>query len=69
MSKKGVYETETEKAYPRPATTDKEGEYSYLFTECGNRWYSTTTDPMYRDGCICPKCGKVVKVIMPKEVN
>ena len=69
MSKKGVYETETEKAYPRPATTDQEGEYSYLFTECGNRWYSTTTDPMYRDGCICPKCGKVVKVIMPKEVN
>ena len=67
MSKKGIYETETEKAYPRPAVTDKEGEYSYLFTECGNRWYSTTTDPMYRDGCICPKCGKIIQVIMPKE--
>ena len=62
MSKQGIYVTETE----RPAVTDKEGEYSYLFTECGNRWYSTTTNPMYRDGCICPKCGKVIKVIMPK---
>ena len=69
MTGKGIYGTETEKAYPRPATTDKEGEYSYLFTECGNRWYSTTTDPMYRDGCICPKCGKVIKVIMPKEAT
>ena len=67
MTGKGIYVEETEKAYPRPAVTDKEGEYSYLFTECGNRWYSTTTDPMYRDGCICPKCGKVIKVIMPKE--
>ena len=69
MTGKGIYVDETEKAYPRPATTDKEGEYSYLFTECGNRWYSTTTNPMYRDGCICPKCGKTIKVIMPKEVN
>ena len=49
---------ETEKAIPRPATTDKEGEYSYLFTECGNVWYSVTKDPMYRNNCICPKCGK-----------
>lgn len=54
-----------EKAYPRPSMIDKEGEYSYLFTECGNVWYSTTKDPMYRDNCICPKCGKTVKVQMP----
>lgn len=57
----------TEKAYPRPAVGDKDGEYSYLFTECGNIWYSTTKDPMWRDNCICPKCGKIVKVVMPKE--
>ena len=54
----------TEKAFPRPSTEDKEGEYSYLFTECGNIWYSTTKDPMYRNNCLCPKCGKVVKVDM-----
>lgn len=53
---------ETEKAIPRPATTDKEGEYSYLLTECGNTWYSVTKDPMYRNNCICPKCGKTVLV-------
>ncbi len=57
----------SEKAYPRPAVNDKSGEYSYLFTECGNIWYSTTKDPMYRNGCICPKCGKTVKVIMPSK--
>lgn len=57
----------SEKAYPRPAVNDKSGEYSYLFTECGNIWYSTTKDPMYRNGCICPKCGKAVKVIMPSK--
>lgn len=53
----------TEKAYPRQSTADKDGEYSYLYTECGNWWYSVKTDPMYRDNCICPKCGKVVKVV------
>lgn len=55
---------ETEKAIPRPATTDKEGEYSYLLTECGNVWYSVTKDPMYRNNCICPKCGKTGLVDM-----
>lgn len=55
---------ETEKAIPRPATTDKDGEYSYLLTECGNMWYSVTKDPMYRNNCICPKCGKTVLVDM-----
>ena len=57
---------ETEKAYARPATTDKDGEYSYLYTECGNWWYSVKTNPMYRNNCICPKCGRTVKVIMPE---
>lgn len=56
---------ETEKAYARPCVGDKIGEYSYLHTECGNWWYSVKTDPMKRDGCICPKCGRTVKVIMP----
>ena len=57
----------TEKAYPRPAKNDKAGEYSYLKTECGNMWYSTEKNPMWRDNCICPKCNKIIKVIMPKE--
>lgn len=61
MDKDKMYE----RAYPRPAKGDKEGEYSYLFTECGNTWYSTTKNPMYRDNCICPKCRKIIKVIMP----
>ena len=29
-------------------------------------WYSVNTDPMRRNGCICPKCGKIVQVIVPK---
>ena len=66
MAKDGWLRGETERAYPRPATIDKDGEYSYLHTECGNWWYSTTKDPMYRDGCICPKCGKIIKVVIPK---
>ena len=67
MDKYGWMNGETEEAYPRPCTTDKEGEYSYLLTECNNKWYSVTKNPMYRDGCICPKCGKIIRVIMPKE--
>lgn len=67
MVEKGYLAGETEKAYPIPATGDKEGEYSYLYTECGNKWYSITKNPMYRDNCICPKCRKIIKVIMSKE--
>lgn len=58
---------QTENGYPRPSTTDKDEEYSYIRTDCQNMWYSTITDPMYRNNCICPKCGKVIKVIMPKN--
>lgn len=57
---------ETEKAYAWPSKTDQNGEYSFLLTECGNSWYSVNTNPMYRNGCICPKCGKIVQVIVPK---
>ena len=55
-----------ENGYARPGTGDNFGEYSCLYTECGNWWYSVNTDPMRRDGCICPKCGKTVKVIVPE---
>lgn len=55
---------EFEKAYPRQSTADKNEEYSFLYTECGNLWYSVNTDPMKRDNCICPKCGRTVKVVM-----
>lgn len=56
---------ETEKAYPVQSTNDKDGEYRFLRTECGNSWYSIKTDPMKRDNCICPKCGRTVRVVMP----
>ena len=58
-------EREVENAYARPSTVDKDGEYSYLHTDCGNWWHSVDHNPMHRDGCLCPKCGKVVKVIVP----
>ena len=31
---------EYENGYARPGTGDDFGEYSYLYTECGNWWYS-----------------------------
>ena len=60
----GIYTTETERAYPMSCVSDKNGEYSYLITECGNKWYSVETNPMWRDGCLCPKCGRTIKVVM-----
>lgn len=59
-----LMKNETEKAYPQQSTTDKDGEYSFLYTECGNSWYSVNTDPMKQDNCIYPKCGRIVKVVM-----
>lgn len=56
-----------ENGYPRQSVGDKDGEYSYIRTQCGNYWYSVKKNPIYRDNCICPKCGKVVRVIMPIE--
>lgn len=56
---------EYENAYARPGTGDDFGEYSYLYTECNNWWYSVNPDPMRRNNCICPKCGKTVRVIVP----
>lgn len=63
-----LMKNETEKAYPRQSTADKDNEYSYLFTECGNWWYSVNTNPMRRDNCKCPKCGRIVKVIMENVI-
>ena len=54
-----------EKGYPRQSTVDKDGEYHYILTECGNFWYSVVGNPMYRNHCVCPKCGKTVEVVMP----
>lgn len=58
---------ETELGYPRKSNTDGPGEYSYIFTECKNMWYSVRNNPMGRDECLCPKCGKIIKVVMPYE--
>lgn len=56
----------TERAYPIKSTMCRNGEYRFLRTECGNSWYSVNPNPMKRDGCICPKCGRTVKVVMPE---
>ena len=61
-----VMSEETEKGYAWPSKTDRDGEYSFLLTECGNSWYSVNTNPMRRNGCICPKCGKIVRVVIPE---
>lgn len=61
------WDDDMEKAWPRQSNSDKDGEYSFLRTECGNSWYSVNKNPMRRDGCICPKCGKIVRVVMPVE--
>ena len=55
---------EYENAYAWQGTQDNDGEYSYLITECGTHWFSVNSNPMRRNGCICPKCGKTVKVII-----
>lgn len=52
---------ETEIGIARPSVT---GDGSYILTECKNWWFSISNNPMRRDNCICPKCGKVVKVDM-----
>lgn len=56
----------TETAEARQSIDDKDGEYSYLYTECHNYWYSVNPNPKCRDGHLCPKCGKKVKVVIPK---
>lgn len=61
------WEGDVEKAYPCKSKSDGLGEYSFLRTECGNSWYSVNPNPMRRNGCICPRCGKTVKVIMKEE--
>lgn len=44
------------------AWADKSGKGSWIITECGNRWYSVDSNPMRRNGCLCPKCGKTIVV-------
>lgn len=66
---KNMKDMKIEKAYAWQSKTDQDGEYSFLLTECGNSWYSVNTDPMYRNGCICPKCGKIVQVIVLNKGN
>lgn len=43
-----ISKNEPEKTYPRQSAADKDNEYRYLHTECGNLWYSVKTDPMLR---------------------
>lgn len=53
---------EYENGYAHQSVCDAPGEYSYIRTDCGNSWYSVNTNPMKGDGCICPNCGKIVKI-------
>lgn len=64
MGVKATRYNENENGYPRQGTGDEEGEYSYIFTQCGNYWYSVNKNPMKRDRCVCPKCGRIVQVVM-----
>jgi len=60
---------ETEKGEARPPVA---GFGSYILTTCGNWWFSACNDPMRRNDCLCPKCGKRVEVDMrffDKEEN
>ena len=52
----------SEKAWPRPAVCDKDGEYSYIITECQNLMYCVNGSYMRYDNAICPRCGKVIHV-------
>lgn len=64
MGVKATRYNETENGYPRQGIGDKDGEYSYIFTHCGNYWYSVNKNPMKRDRCVCPKCGRIINVVM-----
>ena len=64
MGVKATRYNEIENGYPRRGVGDKEGEYSYIFTQCGNYWYSVNTNHLKRDRCVCPKCGRIIKVVM-----
>lgn len=36
--------------------TPSEGQGMFFFTDCGNRMYSASNDPMRMHGRLCPKC-------------
>lgn len=41
----------------------KDGEVSWCNTECNNEIYMHKRDPYSIHNCICPKCGKTIKLI------
>lgn len=45
-----------ENAYPREGTNDKDGEMSWLYTDCGHFLYCSGGNYMKYDGCLCPAC-------------
>lgn len=46
-----------------------DGEVSWIQTECGNSWYMHKRYPFDANGCICPKCGKTIKLIVDDFVS
>ena len=37
-------------------TRSEDGNGTFYFTDCGNRLYSVSSDPMAYHGKLCPKC-------------
>ena len=37
-------------------TPEKNGKGTFFFTDCGNRMYHISNDPMKYHGYLCPKC-------------
>lgn len=61
---------ETENGYPLQGRDDKPGEYSFVRTDiCGNTMYLGGRKPMEMDGRICPKCGRIIKIVGEKETE
>lgn len=55
---------ETERGYPLPGRDDKPGKYSFVRTgTCHNTMYLGGRNYMEMDGRICPKCGRIIKII------
>lgn len=62
------------KAETYQITKEKHGNGIFFFTDCGNRIYHISNDPMKYHGCLCPAClykGKRVTLYIrnSKEAN
>lgn len=49
-----------ERGFLIQGTADKEGQYSFLRTECGTTLYGHLGTVSKRNHTLCPNCGKVI---------